>query len=73
MKHTIHKDVPASELSAIFDEHIVGYKAARNREIMRSRYIDGLTFEELAERHNVSVQSAKYIVYKCLEKISSFI
>lgn len=38
--------------------------SARDREILCSRYIDGLTFEALAEKHDLSVRHVKTIVYR---------
>ena len=34
-----------------------------HRELLKMRYIDGLTFEELAEKFDLSVRQAKNIVY----------
>jgi len=36
----------------------------RNREILHDRLVDGMIFDELAERHKLSVQQVKAIVYK---------
>lgn len=45
------------------DNYINGFKAYRNRMILKSRLIDGLTFEELAEKFDMSVRQIKKIVY----------
>jgi DNA-directed RNA polymerase specialized sigma24 family protein len=45
----------------------------RDREILHSRYIDGLTFEALAEKHDLSVRHVKTIVYKYEQVIFSHI
>ena len=72
MKHTIDGK-SASELIALFDEHIVGNKAYRNREIMKSRFIDGLTYEELAEKYDLSTTMIKNIVYHSVDALADFI
>jgi DNA-directed RNA polymerase specialized sigma24 family protein len=72
MKHTIDGK-SASEITALVDEHIVGRKAKRNREILKDRFIEGLTFEELAEKHDLSVTMVKKIVYQCVDVLADFI
>lgn len=41
----------------------------RNREILYDRLIDGMLFEELAEKYHLSVQQVKTIVYKGTDTI----
>lgn len=72
MKHTIDGK-SASEISLLIDEHIVGRKAKRNREIMKSRLIDGLTFEELAEKYDLSTTMIKNIVYHGLDSLADYV
>ncbi len=72
MKHTIDGK-SASEISLLIDEHIVGRKAKRNREIMKSRFIDGLTFEELAEKYDLSTTMIKNIVYHGLDSLADYV
>ena len=50
-----------SELANIIDEWI---KNVKHRALLKSRYIDGLTYAELAELYCLSVQQVKNIVYK---------
>ena len=50
-----------SELSKLIDEWI---KNVKHRQMLKSRYIDGLTYQELSEVYNLSVQQAKNIIYK---------
>lgn len=65
MKYTKHqiKDMTKSELESAIDEYVVGFKAERNRQLMKRRLCDGLTFEELAEEADMSVRQVKKIVY----------
>lgn len=44
-------------------------KSERDRSILKRRFIDGLTFEELAEEFNLSVQAIKKIVYVKGDKV----
>lgn len=36
----------------------------RDRDILKRRLIDGITYEKLAEEFDLSVRNVKYIVYK---------
>lgn len=42
---------------------------ARNRQIMIDRFVHGLTFEKIAEEHDMSVRQIKNIVYLGQDKI----
>ena len=55
-----------SEIANIIDEWIHNQKY---RDILKDRYINGLTYERLAEAHDISPRHAQKIVYKCSEKI----
>ena len=55
-----------SEISGIIDEWIFN---ARNRDIIKRRLFDGLTYERLAEEFELSTQQIKNIVYKCQDII----
>lgn len=61
-------DISRSELEEIIDEWIIGKHGERNRQILKRRLIDGITYERLAEEFDLSPQQIKNIVYKC-EKI----
>lgn len=50
-----------SEIAHVIDEYIHN---ARNREIMKCRYIDGMCYEPLAEKFDLSVRQVKNIVYR---------
>lgn len=38
-------------------------KGARNREIMRDRLINTMTYERIAEKHDLSVRYVKTLIY----------
>lgn len=56
-----------SQLSLVIDEWIFN---ERNRQILKRRLLDGITFERLAEEFDLSVQQTKNIVYKCQRSLS---
>lgn len=61
------RDYSNTELNNGIDEWIVGTNAQRNRAILKSRLIDGLTFDALAELYEMSPRQIKRIVYKTQE------
>lgn len=65
MKRTINTS--RTEAECLINEWIFN---VRDRNILRRRIIDGLTFEELAEEFNLSTQRTKAIVYQALDKLS---
>lgn len=55
-----------TEIEYMIDEYIVGMvHAQRNRAIMKSRYIDGLTYSKIAEKYELSDWQVKNIIYEC--------
>lgn len=57
-----------SEVSYLIDQWI---RNERYRAILKDRLINGLTYERLAEKHDMSVRQTKNIVYKSTEKLVS--
>lgn len=66
MKHAINTS--RTEAERLINEWIFN---ARDRNILRRRIFDGLTFEELAEEFSLSIQRTKVIVYQSLDKLSN--
>jgi DNA-directed RNA polymerase specialized sigma subunit len=60
----IGKNITAFDIENAIDQHIVGRNAERNRQILKSRFIDGLTYERLAEKYDLSVSHIKTIIYR---------
>ena len=54
-------DISNSEVSRLIDEWV---KSERDRNILKRRLIDGVTFEQLASEFFLSVRQIKNIVYK---------
>lgn len=52
-----------SEWNQMIDEWIIGRNAERDRQIIRRRLLDGITFERLAEEFDLSTQRVQEIVY----------
>ena len=57
-----------SEVCYLIDQWI---RNERDRAILKDRLINGMTFERLAEKHDMSVRQTKNIVYKATERLVS--
>lgn len=61
--------ISRKQLVEAIDEWIVGKNGERDRQIMKRRLIDGLTYDALAGEFDLSYTQIKTIVYKCEPKI----
>ena len=59
---------PRSQIERPIDEWIFN---ERDRRILKRRYLDGLTYERLAEEFDLSTQRIKSIVYRSREILLS--
>jgi DNA-directed RNA polymerase specialized sigma24 family protein len=63
-------DLSRSEVERLITEYCF---VAKEREVLYSRWLDGLTFEEISEKHAISERQAKTIVRKNRERVLSHI
>lgn len=69
MKH-IFSGKPRYEIESLIDTWVVGINhAERNRNVMKRRYIDGITFEKLGEEFDLTDWQVKNICYECIKLI----
>lgn len=59
-------DRPRSEWASLIDEWIF---SERDRNILKRRLLDGLTYKELEAEFNLSIDRLKRIVYKSQNKL----
>ena len=64
------KDYTNSQIIALIDEHI---HHALHRQMLKDRLIDGMTYEQIAEKHDMSVRQTKNIIYKATDKILKYL
>lgn len=64
MKHDFN--LPRSEIERLIDEWIFREK---DRDILKRRLLDGITYEALAEEFGMSVRQMKNIVYKAEDRL----
>lgn len=53
------EELSITQIEYLIDEWI---KSERDRELVKSRFLDGLTYERLSERYGLSVTQTKTIV-----------
>lgn len=63
------RDLRRDQVEEVIFQWIIGQNAERNRSIVSRKLFDGITFEQLAEEHDLSVRQTKSIVYKCYKII----
>ena len=66
MKRRYRPDYTNSEIANLIDELIHN---ALYRQILKDRLIDGLTYERIAEKHDLTDISVKRIVYRAEDKL----
>ena len=57
-------ELSRSQIEYLIDEYVVGNHAERDRQILKRRLIDGITYERLAEEFDLSTVHVKSIVKK---------
>lgn len=58
------KEYTNSQIIEVIDEYI---HIKRDREILKDRFVDGMTYDELSIKYNLSDRRIKTIVYKAQE------
>lgn len=60
------EDIPNSRIAYLIDEYV---HSERDRAILKRKFIDGLTFEQLEYEFGISDRQIKNIVYKQGDRI----
>lgn len=70
MKQNVFSEKNRNEIESLIDLWVVGINhAERNRQVMKRRYIDGITYEKLGEEFSLTDWQVKNIVYECTKLI----
>lgn len=67
MRNIERFDLSRTEWERLIDDWIFNQK---HRDILKDRLLNGIPFEPLAEKYNLSVTQVKNIVYKATEKLT---
>ena len=63
-------DYNNSQISSLIDEHI---HHALHRQMLKDRLIDGMTYEQIAEKHDITARQTKNIIYKSMDRIIKYL
>lgn len=63
-------DYTNSQICFLIGEHIHNQ---RDRDILLSRYVDGMTYERIGEKYDLSTQRVKAIVYKAQQILIKYL
>lgn len=63
-------DLSRSDIEWLIEQYCFDIRV---REILKSRWLDGLTFDKIAEVHDISVRQAKNIIRENRERILSHV
>ena len=63
-------DYTNSQISSLIDEHI---HHALHRKMLKDRFIDGMTYEQIAEKHDITARQTKNIIYKSMDRIIKYL
>ena len=61
MSRPVPNDLSNTEVKTLIDEWI---RKQRDRDILKSRLIDGLLYKEIADAYKLSEEAVKKIIYK---------
>ena len=64
------KQLSNSHINSLIDEWIHN---ERDRKIMKRRFIDGVTYEKIAEEFDLSVTQVKTIIYKTKKELIKYL
>lgn len=59
-----------SQMNELIDEHIHNI---RNRAMLKMRFLDGMTYEQIANELDISTQQVKTIIYKAQAKLIKYL
>ena len=61
-KKKIPEDLTRKEWESLIDETIIGRNGLRDREIIKENLLDGITYEKIAEKHELSTRQVARII-----------
>ena len=63
-------DYTNSQISSLIDEHI---QHALHRKMLKDRFIDGMTYEQIAEKHDITARQTKNIIDKTMDRLIKYL
>ena len=66
MTHSIPEDVLNSNIEYCINEYV---RLTRHRDMLRDKWFEGLTLEQIAEKYDISTTATKDVIYGIGDKI----
>ena len=67
MKHLeLFEEIPNDKIEATIEQWV---KGSRNREIIRDRLIGYMTYERIAEKHDLTLRYVQSLIYRLEETV----
>ena len=60
-----------SDIERLINEYVVGFRAERNRDIIRDKLIVGLSIKEIADKHGLSPTRIKTVIRTFKRKLDA--
>lgn len=64
--HEIDENILNSNIEYCIDEYVRLYE---HREMLREKWFSGMTLEQIADKHKISLTSVKKIIYSIGDKV----
>ena len=63
-------DYTNSQISSLIDEHI---HHALHRKMLKDRFINGMTYVQIAEKNDITASQTKNIIYKKMDRVIKYL
>ena len=63
-------DYTNSQISSVIDEHI---HHCLHRQMLKDRLIDGMTYEQIADKHDITARQTKNIIDKSMDRLIKYL
>ena len=65
----ISENIPESTVDKAIDEYVKGLHSQRNRIMLKEKLFENMTYEKIAEKHDMSVRQVKNIISDSAQQI----
>lgn len=65
----LSENIPESAVDVAIDEYVKGLHSRRNRIMLKEKLFENMTYEKIAEKHDMSVRQVKNIISDSAQQI----
>lgn len=70
---TMKSKYSRSQLEHFIEEWVLGLNAARNKQIIKDKFFEGMTIQKIAEKHDLSETRVKTVIRTFKHKIDAHV